>query len=127
MVKVLIDTSIFIDFLRTGQGQFRELVQAAARDECVLSTSSLVLFEIWQGKSMQKRPQEEKAVVVFKGIDIFPVTEAIAKMAGELSRQGEIGGIDSLIAATALSTKAELATLNSRHFKNIKDLELRQP
>ena len=57
-----------------------------------------------------------------------PVTEVIARRAGELMRQyrqshSGIGLGDYLIAATAQTLGAELATLNLRHFPMFAGLE----
>jgi len=56
-----------------------------------------------------------------------PVTELVARRAGELRRRFRrshtgIGIADYLVAATALELGAELATLNVKHFPMFDDL-----
>lgn len=124
MVKVLIDTSVLIEFSRTGEGLFEELLLAADESELDLITSSIVMYEFWSGKSMKKREVEQIAGKLFADLTLVGVGERVAKIAGELQREGKVEGNDALIAATALEEGAELATLNARDFERVERLKL---
>jgi len=58
---------------------------------------------------------------------LYPDERIAGKAIGLLERYALSHGlrtIDALIAATALSSRASLATANDRHFKNIEGLRL---
>lgn len=122
MVNILIDTSIFIEFSRQGSGKLETLMLLAAAKKVTLYTTSVVLFEFWTGKSVAGN--EASAQALFKGIEVVPLTTELAQQAGALAREGSVSGIDAIVAAAALSMRAELATLNLKHFKKIPLLKL---
>jgi predicted nucleic acid-binding protein len=68
------------------------------------------------------RPRERSALEdFFTVLDWVPVTEAVAREAGDLARRyrkshSGIGAADFLIAATSALLEAELLTTNVRHF-----------
>ncbi len=113
----LLDTSVAVDHLRDhapATALLRELVGSA---EPVVA-SELTRFELLTGA----RPAEHAALeVFFSTIDWVPVTEDIARLAGEFARtyrrsHGGIGVVDYLLAGTAAALEAELITTNVRHF-----------
>lgn len=124
MVKVLLDTSVLIEFSRIGEGVFEELMLKADAGEVELLVSSIVIYEYWGGKSMDKREVREVAEEMFDGLRVVVVSEKIAKRAGRLRREDLGEGMDLMIAATALEERAQVATLNKKHFKKIKGLQV---
>ena len=70
-------------------------------------------------KENLKAVEEIIEIILFVNLD-----ETLAKVAGELARNYRIDGFDAIIAATAMVHNADLATLNTKHFKNIKGLKL---
>ena len=124
MQKIIIDTSIFIDYVRTGKSELLDLIELCRQDQVKLYISSLVLFEFWSGRSMRKVQTERQAEVIFSIFEIINVNDVIAKQAGILQRLKYCEGIDALIAATALQKKAKLFTLNKKHFSKVPELKL---
>lgn len=127
MVKVLVDTSIFIDYARSGGGLLLKLFELAAEEKIKLITCSLVVFEFWSGSSMAKQQNQKKADLLFKHILKLSVTSNIAKRAAQLNRENQARGVDAIIAATALEHQAKLITLNTKDFSKIANLQLFHP
>lgn len=122
--KLFIDTSVFIKFARTGGGPLDAIFDLAAENKIEPCISTVVIFELWSGKSMKTKDEENKLQELIKGMQCYDLTEDIAKKAGELRRKGLVTGFDTIIAATAIIHKAQLATLNVKHFEKIKGLSL---
>jgi predicted nucleic acid-binding protein len=123
-MKLVIDTSILIDYLRGGT-LWEELVRNLKKDtEIYLPT--IVVFEIFSGKSTSN-PKITKEVnnflTYFQPIEL---TEDIAKRAGELFRDvnRNLGAPDYIIAASALELNATVVTLNKKHFEQISNLNI---
>lgn len=128
MTKLLIDTSIFIDFARTSQGFYPELLSQAAEHRWQLLTSSIVIYEFWRGRSMSSLSARKRAEELFSSeLTIISVTPTIAKKAGTLSREGWVLGADSLIAASAMEIDAQLVTLNLKDFQDVPELRIYSP
>ncbi|MGI8563035.1 MAG: type II toxin-antitoxin system VapC family toxin [Candidatus Dormibacter sp.] len=113
----ILDTSVAIDHLRGFQPAVSLLKRLIAEAQPVLG-NEVVRFELLAGA----RDDELEALEQFcSAIVWIPVSEGIARTAGELARQhrGAFSGIDAadyLIAATALVLDARLLTTNVRHF-----------
>jgi predicted nucleic acid-binding protein len=118
-MKIVIDSSVIIDFTRAGVGVFPNLF--SPKNEIYVPT--IVISELWAGKSMNKKENRrilEKIIKAFRRVDL---DEKIARKTGELLRSGVILGFDAIIAATALSINAQLATSNLKHFQKVKNLK----
>lgn len=125
MKKILLDSCIFIDFTRTGGGIFTSLIEEAIEKNYQLVTSAVVVGEVWVGKSLVNPLNLALVETIFSDeIKIYPLTTEIAKRAGELVRNHQCTIDDAFIAATALEVKAELCTLNTKHFSDIPGLTL---
>jgi len=113
---ILIDTDVLIAHLR-GHERAREWLRAV-RVRGPLMVSAVTLTELTGGM----RSEERRDVWALVGaLHVEPVTEVVARRAGEFMRtyrrsHSGIGIADYLIAATADVRGAELATLNVRHF-----------
>jgi hypothetical protein len=125
MVKiVIVDTSVLVEKIRMRKGCFDKLIDNFELGRCELRTSSVVLTELWIGASMNFKSSISDIEKILRPIVITAIDGEIGKKAGELIRKKQANGFDALIAATALVYNAELATLNSKHFSNIKGLKL---
>lgn len=121
-MTLLIDTSVFIDFLR-GRSEAREVLEAARRDG-PLHASEITRLEVLAGM----RPHEEQPTR--RLLDVLtwhPVSATISERAGVLGREWlpshqTIASADLAIAATALELHATLCTLNTKHFPMFADL-----
>lgn len=87
--------------------------------------SEISRVEVLRGVEDIDRPMAE---ALFESIRWLPINEAVAREAGELGRlwgrrRAGISAADLVVAATALSLGARLATRNVRHFPMFPDLE----
>ncbi len=127
MKNLTVDTSVFIEMIRTGEGVFKKIIQLASHDKVKLFVSVIVVAEYWSGKSMSYKNNREAGKFLFEKFEAIDVDEDIAKKAGQIRRNYDIGLPDALIAATALAHHAQLATLNTQHFENIPGLKIWRP
>lgn len=120
-MTILFDSTILIAHLR-GERRATELLLAVPGDARLASVLSRT--EVEGGM----RSSERAAVATLFGfLRLLPVTDAIARRAGEHVRRyrrshSGIDLVDYLIAATAELHGASLATLNVRHFPMISGL-----
>lgn len=119
----LIDTSVAVDHLRGLPAATAMLDGLLTAGEDLLA-SELVRFELLAGV----RPNElQRTEIFFEALSWVPVSEPVARVAGDLARRHRAGhsGIDDadyLIAATALLLEVDLVTTNVRHFPMLADL-----
>jgi predicted nucleic acid-binding protein len=119
-LRVVLDTSVLLDHLRAATPAAEYLAGLEDRPSC----SEVSRIEVIQGlRSAERRAAEG----LFALIDWVPVSEAIARRAGELGRRWRrshpgIGVADLAIAATAEHIEAVVATRNLKHFPMFSDL-----
>jgi predicted nucleic acid-binding protein len=117
---LLLDTDVLVNFLH-GHEQAAAFVTKNA-DRIVLS--AVVVAELYSGV---RGDAEEAALGDLIGLfRVVDVTSDIARAGGLLrrdyARSHGVGLADALLAATAASEGAELATLNTRHYPMIRGL-----
>jgi tRNA(fMet)-specific endonuclease VapC len=120
---MVIDTSIFIEYLRSKDRLNSTLAKLPS--ETVLYVSSITVFELYSGATDIKKRQDIDTLL--QGVFIFPLNTDIAKSAGfiyqDLRRRGNMIEVtDILIAATALENDLPIKTLNTNHFQRIPGL-----
>lgn len=113
-MKVVLDTSVLVDHLRASDPATEYLASLVDRPAC----SEISRIEVIQGLRSAERNAAERLFAVIAWI---PVSEAVARRAGELGRQWRrshpgIGVADLAIAATTEQVEATLATRNLKHF-----------
>jgi predicted nucleic acid-binding protein len=113
-LRVVLDTSVLVDHLRSSSSAAEYLAGLQNRPSC----SEISRIEVIQGLRSAERSAAEK---LFTLIDWVPVSEAVARRAGELGRHLRrshpgIGVADLAIAATAEQIEATVATRNLKHF-----------
>ncbi len=128
--KLLIDTSLLIAVLR-GNRKIGEYLNGLTR-QAQLFISVITLIEIYVGAISVRHEREAQELLV--NFEVVTVDENVAKEAVALiknypsifGKAASRGTADALIAASAISIKAKLVTLNSRHFEKIAkdDLEV---
>lgn len=116
---ILVDSDILIAHLRGVEAARDWLLDQV--DSSGLAISVLTVTEISGGMPSSERTQVWRLLA---GLPHEPVTDAIARRAGDLRRgwhrsHGGIGTVDYLIAATALELGYDLATLNVKHYPMI--------
>lgn len=122
MTKMLVDTSVIIDFLRQ-KNKAQTLFYSLAQDEPAVSI--VTHSELYSGKSVwQKKSVQEELEVIFSGLTCLPLTEQISMKAGQLRAQYNVSLFDCIIAATALWHDLPLVTLNTKDFSRFKGLKL---
>jgi len=118
--RVLIDSSVFIDFYRAKQKD-KTLLVKIKRSGFILCTSSIVQYEVLCGSADEHLNFWKE---VFDCMDIFPFDSLTVIKAREIFRDLRrknklIEACDILVAATALTNELQLATLNTEHFDRI--------
>jgi len=119
---ILVDSDVLIAHLR-GTEQARAWLRKA-RTAGPLAVSVVSIAELTGGMRSAER---REVWTLLSSLRTEPVTELVARRAGELMRQyrrshSGIGLGDYLIAATAELRGQMLATLNVRHFPMFTDL-----
>lgn len=118
---ILVDTDVLIDFFR-GYGRAVTFVNA---NSSRIILSAIVVAELYAGiKGEAEEIAIEKFISLFR---VIPVNSEIAKIGGMFRRvYGKSHGIglaDAIIAATCEVEKAELKTLNIKHYPMINALK----
>lgn len=113
-MSVVLDTSVLVDHLRASTEATEYLAGLDDRPSC----SEISRIEVIQELRSSERRAADR---LFALIAWVPVSEAVARRAGELGRQWRrshpsIGVADLAIAATAERLGASLATRNLEHF-----------
>lgn len=124
MNAILIDTSIIIDFFRRPQNNEAPLLQLVDTRK-PLAISIITHAELYSGKSVWGDLNiQENIEGLLQDLIILPISENISKRVGKLRSEKNMGLFDALIAATALEENISLATLNLKHFSEIKGLKM---
>jgi predicted nucleic acid-binding protein len=130
MATHLLDTSVYSQRLRPHPlpgvvRRWRELGDDA------VAISAIVEAELRYGleKKRSERLWQEYRAYLENRLAVLPVDKAVAEVFARLKAAQEAGGepradFDLLIAATAISHKLALATLNTRHFEGIGGLSV---
>lgn len=121
LTPLLVDTDVLVDCLR-GLGPAVAFVKKHA-DRVLLS--AIVVAELYAGVKGDREQEGLDGLVT--AFPVIPVTADIARAGGLLRRSyGKSHGVslpDALLAATALTEKADLATLNVKHYPMIHGLK----
>jgi predicted nucleic acid-binding protein len=125
MVPVLVDTDIIVDHLR-GVERASRFLKKVEKKELQGYFSTITEAELFAGKSMDSKDARQKVAALLGTMKRVPVNSLIARKAGEIKRSRGIPLPDAIIAASALSLGAGLATRNARHFKGIEKLGLKK-
>lgn len=121
-MRVLFDTSILIAHLR-GEERATELLLSVPTSDRL--TSVLSRIEVEGGMRSGERT---RVAELFDVISLVPVSDSIARRAGEHLRKFRrshpgIDLVDFAIAATAELHEATLVTLNTKHFPMVAKLK----
>jgi predicted nucleic acid-binding protein len=121
---IVADTDAFLDFLE-GQGAHAKVTALLRAGR--LATTAVTVFEIWRG--LETEAAREVARRAFRGVRVYPLTDAAARRAGEVHRAlrgAPIGERDTLIAGVCLAIQRPLLSANIRHFRRVPGLEVVQ-
>ena len=121
---VLVDTCVIIDFLRRKDKENSWLYKLAKK-KVNISASILTHTELYSGISVwgniKARQDLEKTL---KEIKLIGINKVISERGGKTRAKFNIDLVDAVIAATAIENKLSLATLNQKHFRGIRGLNL---
>ena len=124
--KVVVDTSVFIEFLRAKDKTQTTLYQIP--DSTNICISSVTLYELLMGATDESKAKDVSALT--NDLIILSFSESIAKEASliyhKLRKQNKmIEFRDIFIAATCIINGMPIVTLNKKHFERIKDLKIK--
>jgi tRNA(fMet)-specific endonuclease VapC len=122
---IMVDTSILIDLFRKTDKSNSVLI-SLARQGYEFSISSITEYEIYTGATLN---QLEFWDSFLKRVEVFSFDKKAARVAVEINKElkkkrKQIDKADLFIAATAVSRKLPLATLNINHFERIEALQM---
>ena len=123
MTKVLVDTSILVEFLRYKKKKtaYEKLLET----NCQPVVSFITPAELWAGKSVWESKEKAKALeTVLSGVEtVFPRQSTLI-LAGKLRAKYNISLPDALIAACAVERKLPLLTLNLKELGKVREIKL---
>ena len=121
---MLFDTDIFI-WVQRGNSKAAKKIDVAS--ERYLSVQSYM--ELLQGAKNKIQHQYIKDFLIDLNFIILPLTENIGHRAAiyieEYSLSSGMRAGDAIIAATAVENNVALLTSNTKHFKSVKELNLK--
>lgn len=124
MKKLLLDSSILIDFLRLKKKEESYLYKLTEKNN-QLYASIISHTELYSGKSAWESKKVYLEIKdLFYGITLIPLTEEISEKAGEIRAKFDLDVADSIIAATANHVNLDLVTLNTKDFEKIRGVKL---
>src|SRR3989338_9902123 len=124
---VVIDSSIFIDYLRQYDQAVSFMASFTSLDMKQVFFSAITETELLAGKSCNDTVVRSIVLRMLSSIVKIEVTNQIALRAGDICRMYGVALPDSIIAASALVYKAELLTKNVKDFTGIPGLRVRAP
>jgi predicted nucleic acid-binding protein len=121
---ILIDTNVFIDLLRGYEPaiNFFNLIV----DETVIF-SAITEAELISGKECNDKDKRLDIIYSLSQWNKIAVTNEIALLAGDITRNNNTKLPDAIIAATAILNNAEIITKNLSDFSKIKNAKVRLP
>ncbi len=123
--RVLVDTSIVIDYLRRQDRPDTKFVKIFKDNELCLSAISI--FELYNGATTTNKKQDIETIC--NDMEIIDFDMNTAKIASEIYRNlrrknNVIEFRDILIGSTAIQYNLPIATLNLKHFERIDNLKI---
>ena len=128
---LLIDTSVFIQIERSGEG-LETLLESVGDESVFLAaiSASELLHGVHRANTAVRRDRRERFVEsIFALMPILPfdieVARVHSRLWADLSARGQmIGAHDLLIAATGVTHEHAVVTGNAREFGRVQDLDL---
>lgn len=123
-MKLLLDSSVIVDFLRV-KDKNSTILQRLADKNYQLYISIITHTELYAGKRTWESTAAGKELeLVLSGLEILNLDTTISKNAGKIRSEYNLEIADAIIAATAIFHKLDLATLNIKHFAKVKGVKL---
>ncbi|MBI2579083.1 MAG: type II toxin-antitoxin system VapC family toxin [Candidatus Aenigmarchaeota archaeon] len=122
--KVVLDTSILIDFIRNRDGAVSLVKRLSEKYD--ICTTDINVFELYYGAYLSKETSKNMAAVkgIINTILVFSTSpesvEISAKILAELDRKGQKIEIkDILVAGICMVNSCIVATHNKQHFERM--------
>lgn len=123
---MLVDTNIFIDYLK-GEARVKKFFS----EEANLTTSIIVVMEVIVGLPKKADIKKLEKFLSSANIKVYQLDNNVSKQSYEFFCQhfhsSNISIPDAIIAATTFVNNEELATLNIKHYRHIKDIKVTKP
>ncbi len=121
---MVVDTSVFIQFLRSADKQ--KTVRFKVWDTSQVYVSSVTYFELLAGATDKQKLKDVERLVKY-GV-LLPFNDDVARKAAEIYLQLRATNTliefrDIFIAATAIVHDLKIVTLNKKHFGRVKGLK----
>jgi tRNA(fMet)-specific endonuclease VapC len=130
----LLDTTVWIDLLRTNSQSIRR--KLSAHSKSLIGLSIITVCELQYGLERRAarhphlRAREQHLLsAILAPFDVFPVDHRVVDIYGRVRTGLEISGtgigvLDTFIAAQALSLGATLVTSNGKEFARVQGLQI---
>ncbi len=126
-LMVVIDTSIFVDYLRNYEPAVNFFKSLSSSDYRDVYFSAITETELLAGKSCNNSLIRDKILLMLNHLHKIEITNPIALLAGDICRKNEIDVPDAILAASSIINKTELVTKNIKDFQNIEELNFKSP
>jgi predicted nucleic acid-binding protein len=133
MMRVLIDTGIFVNFLNDEpkaefSGKFLEQIQNK-KIEGLISTITIAEFFSLYYKISERRTIRAKTYIesIIEGENIIPTFKSITELAGKIKSGYKVSLGDSIIIATAILTGCDYLISLDPEIKKIDLIEVKEP
>jgi predicted nucleic acid-binding protein len=123
--RVVVDTSIFIDYLRAKDKKSTELYKIPSSKRIYIS--SVTLYELLMGATNEQKREDVRLLTEDTIVLPFDEEESIraSEIYHDLRKTNKmIEFRDIFIAATCLSHNLPIKTTNKNHFQSIKGLKI---
>src|SRR5438132_1072122 len=116
-MKIVVDTNIIIDWLRTKEKKTTLYHKYFIDGDKEAVISFITIVELYAGKGMNIDKQKILVENIIERVEILEGTMSTYITAGEIMRKNIIQTEDAIIAAQAVMEEIPLLTLNKKHFR----------
>jgi len=125
---MIFDTTVLADLLRNNS-DIKEKIKELRNKKVEFSTTTISVFEIWEGTKDTTEKQKIEIEELFESIPIIKFDKDSAKLGGliqaALRKQGNmIEPQDCMIAGIAIMNNKKVLTRNIKHFSRIQNLQI---
>lgn len=124
MEKILIDTDVIIDFLRGYEKRTKNTFLKIQNGQIKATVSLVSIIELYSGEDTENKKKLELLEQLLSYFDVYTPDIFCAKVAGSIRRKYKLSLADAIISASCQIQKIALFTFNTKHFKNISEIEL---
>jgi tRNA(fMet)-specific endonuclease VapC len=130
----LLDTTVWIDLLRTNSPSIRRKLSAHSKSVIGLSILTACKLQYGLERRAAKQPhlrakEQHLLAAILAPFDVFSIEHAVVKIYGRvrtvLENSGTtIGALDTFIAAQALTLGATLVTSNTKEYARVPGMQI---